>query len=262
MSRKIALGILIFIGLAIAVFTTIFTRNYATLPQGAYGLFDNIDAPKTSDRILIVAPHQDDETLGTAGLIMQAVKVKAQVRVVYATDGNKRGEKIERHQEAIVAMESLGLGEQNLTFLDFPDGRLSDQSDFLRELKNNIANFRPNIIATTLPEDLHTDHATCGRAVAEIRQADSTFTPYYFLIHYHRYPRPASYQPADYLLPPIRLINADYHWLALPLEAGQVDQKNQTTGLYKSQLRIANPVLKKLMYSFVRQNEMFALPRN
>ena len=40
------------------------------------------------DRLLILAPHPDDESLATGGLIQRAVKAGAKVRVLFATDGD------------------------------------------------------------------------------------------------------------------------------------------------------------------------------
>jgi len=92
------------------------------------------------DRILIMAPHPDDETLGTAGIIQKAVRAGADVRVVYLTNGEhnqvafivyekrivfkqkaiiQMGEL--RQQEAIAAMELLGVPQENLIFLGYPD---------------------------------------------------------------------------------------------------------------------------------------------
>src|SRR5258708_6499796 len=44
--------------------------------------------PITSrDRVLVLAPHPDDESLGAGGLIQKAVAAHARVRVVIATNG-------------------------------------------------------------------------------------------------------------------------------------------------------------------------------
>ena len=93
-----------------------------------------------NDRILILAPHPDDETLGTGGVIQEAVRRHLPVKVVYLTNGDnnqwsflvykkrpvlskkgllKMGEL--RRQEAIDAMRLLGLDEKNLVFLGYPD---------------------------------------------------------------------------------------------------------------------------------------------
>ena len=96
-------------------------------------------------RVLIIAPHPDDETLSTGGLIQSAVEANAHVKVVYLTHGDyneiasiffkkwpllttadfiKSGQI--RKKEAVAAMSVLGLGEKDLTFLGYPDfGTLS-----------------------------------------------------------------------------------------------------------------------------------------
>src|ERR1041385_2797675 len=100
---------------------------------------------QAQDRILIVAPHPDDETIAAAGVIQEAVSRKIPVRVVYLTNGDSNqlsflfyrkqfvfgsrravamGEL--RRQEAVNAMHSLGLTEDQLIFLGYPDyGTLS-----------------------------------------------------------------------------------------------------------------------------------------
>src|SRR5882757_725225 len=40
------------------------------------------------DRIVVVAPHPDDEVLGAGGLIQQARAVGAEVHVIYLTSGD------------------------------------------------------------------------------------------------------------------------------------------------------------------------------
>ncbi len=91
-------------------------------------------------RILIFAPHNDDETLGTAGVIQLAKKFGADIQIVIATNGDgymfatmedfrkvfpKPGDYIRlgnlRQNESIAAMESLGIKPQQLAFLSYPD---------------------------------------------------------------------------------------------------------------------------------------------
>ncbi|HUI07622.1 MAG TPA: PIG-L family deacetylase [Verrucomicrobiae bacterium] len=96
--------------------------------------------PTPADRIVVVAPHPDDEVIGTGGLIQQACATGAAVRVVYLTSGDHNqiafklyklrlhlrprqylafGELRER--EAIAATGLLGLSREQLTFLGYPD---------------------------------------------------------------------------------------------------------------------------------------------
>jgi LmbE family N-acetylglucosaminyl deacetylase len=92
------------------------------------------------DRILIMAPHPDDEAIGCAGVIQQAVAAGAQVKVAYLTNGEhnefafivyekrilfRQGAFIYmgevRQKEAERAMQSLGVEKKNLIFLGYPD---------------------------------------------------------------------------------------------------------------------------------------------
>jgi len=91
-------------------------------------------------RILIFAPHPDDEVIGTAGLIQKARRAGARVRVVYLTNGDHdeiafkidagrfaltpreylaMGER--RRRESAAAAEFLGLEKGDLIFLGYPD---------------------------------------------------------------------------------------------------------------------------------------------
>ena len=99
-----------------------------------------IDPIAKRDRILILAPHPDDETIGCAGVIQRSLKAGAQVKVLYLTNGDHNEfaflvyEKSPvvfnkefvhmgkvREQEAKKAMKLLGLKESDLTFLGYPD---------------------------------------------------------------------------------------------------------------------------------------------
>jgi len=106
-------------------------------------------------RILILAPHPDDETIGCAGIIQQALSKGAQVRVVYLTNGDhnqlafivfekrltlRQGEFIHmgevRRSEAIKAMKLLGLSDKDLVFLGYPDfGTFAIFSKYWQESK-------------------------------------------------------------------------------------------------------------------------------
>jgi len=95
-------------------------------------------------RMLVVAPHPDDETLSAGGLMQQTHEAGGQVHVIYLTDGDGypegvryedhvespaprdyRGYGRERKQEARAALAELGLPKGTGLFLSFPDGGLS-----------------------------------------------------------------------------------------------------------------------------------------
>ncbi len=102
------------------------------------------DLPPTSldgvQRLLILAPHCDDETLGTGGLIQAAVHAGIETWVVIATNGDgfqfatveefrrpyprardyiRMGEV--RQKELLAALAKLGVPSENVDFLSYPD---------------------------------------------------------------------------------------------------------------------------------------------
>jgi mycothiol S-conjugate amidase len=96
-------------------------------------------------RMMVFAPHPDDETLAAAGLIQRVLANKGQVRVVFVTNGDgyvdgvrqevhrsrtSKADFIEygerRHREAVQALRTLGLDPRDGIFLGFPDDGIDD----------------------------------------------------------------------------------------------------------------------------------------
>ncbi len=91
-----------------------------------------------SERVLIFAPHPDDETLGCGGAIQKAVREGKTVKVVFVTSGDSFGNDYEmtgpakdlprgvalgylRQKEALEATAILGLEKEHVIFLGYPD---------------------------------------------------------------------------------------------------------------------------------------------
>jgi LmbE family N-acetylglucosaminyl deacetylase len=116
------------------------TRQLA-LPSPAVAVTDLKPFPLDGyHRLLILAPHCDDETLSSAGLILAAQRAGIQVRVVIATNGDgflfatmqnfrkvypKHSDFIRmgevRQQESLAALRVLGVQPDQVTFLSYPD---------------------------------------------------------------------------------------------------------------------------------------------
>ena len=96
-------------------------------------------------RLLVFAPHPDDETLAAGGLIQRVLATGGQVRVVFVTNGDgyvdgvrrevrrqhtsktdfiEYGER--RHNEALQALTRLGVATSEGLFLGFPDDGIDD----------------------------------------------------------------------------------------------------------------------------------------
>ena len=97
-------------------------------------------ALSTNDRVLVMAPHPDDESLSCGGIIQAAVERHIPVRVIFFTYGDNnqwsfvlyrkhpvlepaavQDMGLMRRGEAIRAARLLGLETNQLTFLGYPD---------------------------------------------------------------------------------------------------------------------------------------------
>src|SRR5687768_15150977 len=76
------------------------------------------------ERLLVLAPHPDDEVIGCGGLIAQHLREHRSVRIVIATDGGEGGEAALREEESRRGVATLGNAE--VEFLRFPDRTLGD----------------------------------------------------------------------------------------------------------------------------------------
>jgi LmbE family N-acetylglucosaminyl deacetylase len=85
---------------------------------------------------IVFSPHQDDETLGCGGTILKKRQMGASVRVVFMTDGTASPLTIPaaelkplREREARAACQQLGIEPNSVTFMEFVDGHLSDETE-------------------------------------------------------------------------------------------------------------------------------------
>jgi len=236
----------------------VYFRYFGKLPQSTIYLFSDTPIPTSTDRILVFAPHQDDEALGVGGYINSAISAGASVEVVFATDGNHMGLKTVRHNEAVKVDGTLGVAESDIIFYNYPDkGLLKNEDALSASIKNTIDAFSPNLIFTTSRFDIHTDHGELGKVVRTVAATESPEAHVYtYLVHYKEYPRPQQFKPGDYLLPPVALIGPNVTWTKFMLSQSAFDKKNEAILQYKSQLK--TPFLHSLMLSFLRQNELFA----
>lgn len=80
---------------------------------------------------------------------------------------------------------------------------------------------------------------------------------YKYLVHHKDYPNPKKYIPDLFILPPLDLITIDGGWERFMLSKETKQLKEKALRAYVSQLR--NPLLKNLLESSIRENEIFAV---
>lgn len=124
--------------------------------------------PMESGRVLVFAPHQDDETIGCGGTLALLRKKGCEIKVVFVTDGGGAGSLPEgtvaiRRKEAIAALEVLGVND--LVFLDEPDGNFRNTPEFEQKIMAILHQFCPDWLFLPSVLDYHRDHVAIGQAV-------------------------------------------------------------------------------------------------
>lgn len=140
---------------------------------------------KENERILIVAPHPDDECIGAGGVLLKYGK---NCRVIVLTDGaigqgknSKDEERRTRHQEFEDEMKYLGI--KDYLFLDIPDGKLINSTDCL--INQDLSAF--DYIFVTSDKDGHPDHSGAYEAVKRaLLKIDDSERPRVFLYEVHK----------------------------------------------------------------------------
>jgi LmbE family N-acetylglucosaminyl deacetylase len=134
------------------------------------------------DRVLVLAPHPDDESIACGGLLLAARAAGSARRVVVVTDGDNNPwpqrwiEKrwridaaararwgARRRAEAQAALDVLGVDAGERHFLGLADSELTallvGGTRLDDEIAKHIEQFRPTHIALPALEDRHPDHS-------------------------------------------------------------------------------------------------------
>jgi LmbE family N-acetylglucosaminyl deacetylase len=125
------------------------------------------------DRVVVVAPHPDDEIIGAAGLMQLACQIGCRVDVVAVTDGeasHARSELITRSElrrrrmgERAAALRHCGLDGIVVHRLALPDGNVARHVDYLAATLQTWAAAGAVLIAPC-GDDGHPDHEATSAA--------------------------------------------------------------------------------------------------
>ena len=154
-------------------------------------------------RLMLFAPHPDDESLACSIILQRAVRAGAVIRVVYATDGDdnpwpqrvlerkwrlnatdrKRWGKL-RRAEALAALRMLGVHGSASCFVGLPDQKLTallihDCRFALDRLAGIVADWAPTDLLLPSVSDTHPDHSALAvmiRLVLSESFSQETFT--------------------------------------------------------------------------------------
>jgi LmbE family N-acetylglucosaminyl deacetylase len=130
--------------------------------------------------VLVVTAHPDDVDFGAGGSVAAWVKAGLEVTYCIATNGDAGGSdrSISRTEMAQLRQDeqraaAAELGVHSVTFLGYPDGRLSPSIELRRDISRAVRQFRPDRLVCPSPERnwsrigaSHPDHLAVGEAAA------------------------------------------------------------------------------------------------
>ena len=130
----------------------------------------------STNRILVIAAHPDDEVLGCGGTIARHTTENDTVHIIILAEGaTSRSEKKDskRYSKEVLKLSNSAeksaeiLGASSLHQLRLPDNRLDslDRLDIIKPIEALIKEIRPHIIYTHHNGDLNIDHSITHDAV-------------------------------------------------------------------------------------------------
>ena len=264
-------------------------------------------------RLIVFSPHPDDESLGAGGLIQRVLGTGGKVKIIFITSGDGfpegverenhishptakdyRRYGVERREEALKATATLGVKEQDVVFLGYPDGGLSylrvkfrahplayrspftrenrppkseciiphcdyTGHDLTREIERVIAEFRPDLVATTPADDWHPDHNSTyffvKEALRHLNGKHPNLKPHVltFLIHFEQWPIAQGSGAGAHLNPPDDFPDQSREWISFVLKPDEVQIKRKAILEYHTQML----VMGRFLISFARSNELY-----
>lgn len=131
-----------------------------------------ISALGDARRVLVFAPHIDDETIGLGGTIRKHVDSGADVHIAVITDGKGSNAPPAQQQSLadirkseLLAIQS-SLGFSGITYMELPDGEVKNAKSSL-PFQEVINQLKPELIYTTSLIDAHPDHVYSAHLLAD-----------------------------------------------------------------------------------------------
>ena len=140
-------------------------------------------------KLVVVAPHPDDETLGAGGLLYVCARLRMDTVVISVTDGEAshpewHGLAAIRRQELSRALEILAGGSMKLVHLGLPDAMVTSHEDILAcAIREHLV----GIVTLVAPfeRDGHPDHDCVGRLCEKLAAAENVTLIRYLIWAWH-----------------------------------------------------------------------------
>jgi mycothiol S-conjugate amidase len=310
-SKKIA--VLFISGITAVVISVIISVLFLTKPAlFIYNISSSMEQFSKDDRVLILAPHPDDEAIGAGGLIQRALSAGAKVNIICFTNGDfnqaaflvyeKKPAILQRQfillgetrrLESIKGIENLGLGNNDIKYLGYPDfGTLRIMLEYwdplhpyrsplsreekvpypesfspnapycgesiLNDLEKLIGDFKPTKIFVSSPIDLNNDHKALYLFLQvvlwDLKDTIGNPDVFEYIVHAKNWPEIQGYYPLKKLTYPIFIKGDEITWYDFALTAAETEKKYEAVLSYKSQISYKP----KFLVSFVKSDEIFS----
>jgi LmbE family N-acetylglucosaminyl deacetylase len=130
----------------------------------------------SNEKVVVLAPHMDDEVIGCGGTLARHVTCGADVSVIFLTDGSRGGGPADgaaararlaasRKHESRLALAELGISK--VLYLDGEDGRLGATAGLAGALRSAIESADPDIVYLPCFLEEHPDHRAASSLLIE-----------------------------------------------------------------------------------------------
>ena len=215
-------------------------------------------------RLLVIAPHPDDETIANGLLIQRVRAAGGEVKILLLTAGennpwpqrwlerrvfigsaDRRRWGQRRHVELGHALEQLDVPARALQTLDWPDMGvtdilLRDGPRALATMADAITAFRPSLVAMPSIDDRHPDHGS-AYVLARLALAEQADVPLQlaYLIHGHA---------------------TDEHFIEMAGMPEQLANKLAALNAHHSQMALSGPRMRRLAGRAECYSRVLAMP--
>ncbi len=144
-----------------------------------YQASKELSSTKGAKRILVLAPHMDDETIGPGGVIRKHANEGAEVHCVFITDGSNSVSDLSKEELTNARMDEMEkvkniLGITDIHYLGLPDGHVESNKDTQKKLAEVIKSINPDLIYCTSFVDAHPDHTATATILSDVlKQTDN-----------------------------------------------------------------------------------------
>jgi LmbE family N-acetylglucosaminyl deacetylase len=135
-----------------------------------------------AEKVLVLAPHMDDETIGCGGTLALHARRGAQISVMFLTDGRNgsseinalSGEERKRRQQELIEIRTTEaraalqrLGVNRMICLDAEDGALSQCTWAAEKLRDVLRKLQPDLVYVPFYLEEHADHRAASQVLLD-----------------------------------------------------------------------------------------------